>query len=82
MKFIMVMIICFGGNCQAIWENTFNWDTLDECVEASLPVKSYMMDIYPSSSGEIYCMSKEQFEDFYQDIESGAPITTLPKNPV
>ena len=40
-----------------------------------------MMDVYPTSSGEIYCMTKEEFDDFYQDIESNKQLT-LPKNPI
>ena len=81
MKFIMVIIICFGADCKALWENTFNYNTAEECIQASAPVKSYMMDVYPTSSGEIYCMTKEEFDDFYQDIESNKQLT-LPKNPI
>ncbi len=66
----MVIIICFGANCQAIWEKNY-YPSIEECITASAPVKQYMMDAYPNSSGEIHCMSEEKFQDFYQDLLNG-----------
>ena len=70
MKVIMVIIICFGANCQAIWEKNY-YPSIEECVTASAPVKIYMIDVYPDSAGEIHCMTEEIFEDYKQFLEEG-----------
>jgi len=70
MNVIMVIILCFGANCQAIWEKDY-YPSIEECVAESAPVKQYMMDVYPNSSGEIHCMTEGKFEDFYQDLLNG-----------
>ena len=79
MKIIMVIIICFGANCEAIWEKTY-YPSIEECVIQSKPVKDYMMDVYPNSSGEIHCMTEGEFEDYIQVLEEGGKpsIATIP----
>ena len=57
MKVIMVIIICFGANCQAIWEKDY-YSSIAVCITASAPVKGYMMDAYPESASEIHCMTE------------------------
>ena len=74
MKFIMVIIICFGMDCNAIWEQTWH-STMDNCLNASQTVKSFMMDKYPNSAGEIYCMSEPQFNEYYDYLENGGKPT-------
>jgi heterodisulfide reductase subunit A-like polyferredoxin len=70
MKFIMVIIICFGANCQALWEN-IPYDSETACLQNTKSVASYMQEAYPNSSGEIYCMTQMQFDKFYKDLEDG-----------
>ena len=66
----MVIILCFGANCQAIWEKNY-YPSIEECIIASAPVKVYMMDAYPESAGEIH------YVKFLE--EGGKPtITTIP----
>jgi len=79
MKVIMVIIICFGANCQAIWEKNY-YPSIEECVIASAPVKVYMIDLYPESAGEIHCMTEKIFEDYKQFLEEGGKpsIATIP----
>ena len=84
MKVIMVIILCFGASsgsldCQAIWEKTY-YPSIEECITASAPVKTYMMTAYPQSAGEIHCMTEELFEDYVQFLENGGKpsITTTP----
>ena len=79
MKVIMVIILCFGANCQAIWEKNY-YPSIEECVTASAPVKTYMMDVYPNSAGEIHCMTEGTFEDYIQFLEEGGKpsSTTIP----
>tara|TARA_B100000470_G_C19625158_1_gene317223 strand:- start:52 stop:297 length:246 start_codon:yes stop_codon:yes gene_type:complete len=78
MKVIMVIILCFGANCQAIWEKHY-YPSIEECITASAPVKIYMMDAYPESAGEIHCMTEGIFEDYVQFLENGGkPSITTP----
>ena len=48
---------------------------------ASQPVKNFMMNKYPSSAGEIYCMSEPEFNEYYDYLENGGKptIERLPK---
>jgi len=80
MKFIMVVIICFGMDCNAIWEQTW-YPTMDECLDASVTVKSFMINKYPASAGEIYCMTELQFNEYYNYLKNGGKPTmeTLPR---
>jgi hypothetical protein len=66
----MVIIICWGANCQAIWER-FYYPSVENCLAESTPVKEYMMKAYPDSSGEIYCMNQEEFENYYEYLQNG-----------
>jgi|TARA_Y100000590_G_scaffold175617_1_gene200668 heterodisulfide reductase subunit A-like polyferredoxin len=66
----MVIIICFGANCQALWEN-IPYDSETACLQNTKSVASYMQEAYPNSSGEIYCMTQMQFDKFYKDLEDG-----------
>ena len=79
MKVIMVIILCFGANCQAIWEKHY-YPSIEECVIQSKPVKDYMMDAYPASAGEIHCMTEGNFENYVKFLENGGKpsITTIP----
>ena len=81
MKVIMVIIICFGANCQAIWEKNY-YPSIEECVTESAPVKSYMMDVYPDSAGEIHCMTEKIFDNYVKFLEEGGkPELTTTPNP-
>ena len=84
MKFIMVIIICFGANCQALWEN-IPYDSETACLQNTKSVASYMQEAYPNSSGEIYCLTQMQFDKFYKDLEKGLNLnlqnTPLPDKP-
>ena len=78
MNVIMVIILCFGTNCQAIWEKSY-YPSIEECVTASAPVKTYMMDTYPNSAGEIHCMTEKNFDDYVKFLEEGGkPSLTIP----
>ena len=79
MNVIMVIILCFGANCQAIWEKNY-YPSIEECITASAPVKQYMMDVYPDSAGEIHCMTEKTFKDYIKFLEEGGKpeLTTNP----
>ena len=74
MKFIMVIIFCFGMDCNAIWEQSW-YPTMNNCLNASQTVKSFMMDKYPNSAGEIHCMTEPEFNEYYDFLENGGKPT-------
>jgi|MDSY01.1.fsa_nt_gb hypothetical protein len=69
MKFIMVMIICFGFDCQAVYDSEFEYQTYDECVAEAVGVTEYMQLIFPASSGEIHCWDRETFNIFEEQLK-------------
>ena len=70
----MVIIICFGANCQTIWDKQL-YSTVDDCLAASGPVKEYMMQVYPTSAGQIYCMNEEECANYYKKLQDGCKTT-------
>ena len=65
MKFILVVYMCMAGACESVFEQKL-YDTKALCEAAGEEVKVYAMEHFPQSSGEIYCMTEEQFKQ-YQD---------------
>lgn len=65
MKFILVVYMCLAGACESVYEQKL-YDTKVLCEAAGAEVKVYATQNFPQSSGEIYCMSEEQFKQ-YQD---------------
>jgi len=65
MKFILVVYMCLAGACESVYEQKL-YDTKALCEAAGEEVKVYAMQNFPQSSGEIYCLTEEQFEK-YQD---------------
>ena len=78
MKFLMVMIICFAEDaCQAVFDAT-EYQTYDQCMTQAVPVVNYMREVYTNSSGEIHCLSEQDFQ-FYKDFidNGGRPALCL-----
>ena len=74
MKFIMVVIICWTAEfCEGIWEQKF-YETKAECDAEAVTVKDYMMLSYPTTSGQIYCMSEKDFQQYYEQLQNGGSI--------
>ena len=78
MEFIMVVIICFGIDCQVIYEK-FDYETYDQCISEAYVVSEYMKLTFPASAGEVHCLDKAQFENFKQYLEKGGEPTIDPR---
>ena len=76
----MVIIICFSVNC-----STMNikdaYETYDSCTTASKGIADYMQDTFPTSSGEIYCMTEQEFEDYQDEYGKSQEIPKIVKSP-
>ncbi len=80
MKFIMVVIICFGVDCQAIFEPNA-YDSYDSCYEVAMQTSQFMQQMYPDSSGEVHCFSEQQFSEFQKMLEQGGKPTLTNPDP-
>jgi hypothetical protein len=80
MKFIMVVIICFGADCQAIFEQTF-YNTKEQCLQVAMETTAFMRDAYPTSSGEIHCFNEEEFKLYNQYLQNGGKPSLNPPQP-
>jgi len=61
MKWILVVMICWGMDCQTIYEQTL-YDTENECLEQAAVVTNYAQQTYPDTSGQIWCLTTEEFQ--------------------
>ena len=79
MKFIMVMIICFGGDCDAVFDPNSYFSDYNTCYDTALQTTQYMQQTYPESSGEIHCFDQDQMQIFEQWLKDGnSPTLTNP----
>ncbi len=81
MKFIMVIIICFGADCRAIFEK-FDYQTYDQCISEAIVVTEYMKQTFPTSSGQIHCWDESQFNEFKKGLENGMPVAPIRDKPM
>jgi hypothetical protein len=65
MKFIMVILICISGQCNNLYEEHL-YDTHAECSASGTSVKTYMMETYPDSEGEIWCLTTDEFQQYWE----------------
>ena len=68
MKFILVILICISGQCNNLYEEHL-YDSKAACEAEGAMAKQYMMETYPSSSGEIWCLTTDEFQQYYQYLE-------------
>lgn len=80
MKFVMVMIICFGAECDAVFDPNNYFDSHDTCYDTALHTTQYMQQMYPQSAGEIHCFDEQQFSEFQKMLEQGGKPMLIPDN--
>lgn len=71
MKFIMIMIICFGADCKALFDTAETFDSYESCYAVARETSLYMHQLYPQSAGEIHCFNKVQFKEFQKFLDDG-----------
>ena len=63
MKFLLVLYICMSGACESVYEKT-PYDTVEECHKASEQVTITAQEMFPMSSGQVWCLTEEEFDKF------------------
>ena len=71
MKFVMVMIICFGADCDAVFDPATYFESYDTCYATAMQTTQYMQQMCPQSSGEIHRYNEEQLLLFQEWIKDG-----------
>tara|TARA_A100001015_G_scaffold55741_1_gene61247 strand:+ start:764 stop:1018 length:255 start_codon:yes stop_codon:yes gene_type:complete len=74
MKFFLVVIICFGADCQAIFEEN-SYERYDICMETASSTAQFMKYTYPESHGQVDCLNENEFEKLQEKIKNGEPLT-------
>ena len=81
MKFIMVMIICFGTECEAVFDPNTYFESYSTCYNTALQTTEMMRQMYPQSSGEIHCWNEDQLTIFEEWLEDGnLPTLSAPQS--
>ena len=82
MKFFLVVVICFGVDCQAIFEENA-YERYDICMETAASTAQFMKHTYPESHGQVDCLTETEFEKLQEKIKNGEPlILPNPQRPV
>jgi len=81
MKFVMVMIICFGADCEAVFDPATYFESYDTCYATAIQTTQYMQQMFPQSSGEIHCYNEEQLLLFQEWIKDGNEPTLSNPDP-
>jgi len=68
MKFIMVILMCISGQCNNLYEERL-YDTKALCEAEGAVAKQYMIETYPESSGEIWCLTTDEFQEYWKYLE-------------
>jgi len=79
-SFVMVMIICFGAECEAVFDRETKFNDYNTCYSTALETTAYMREMYPQSAGEIHCYNNEQLAEFEESLKNGEkPTLTTPE---
>ncbi len=78
MKFFMVIIVCFGVDCQAIYEKTA-YDSHAACYEVAVETTKFMQQMYPDSSGEVHCLDEQQYSIYNEFLQNGGKPAIAPQ---
>lgn len=70
MKWIMIVMICWGANCQTMYEEAL-YDTEQKCLDQAQIVSEYAQKTYPNSEGKVYCLNEKDFGIWLNSIQSG-----------
>ena len=65
MKFFLVVMICWGSNCETVFEQTA-YDSYNECMVQAQIVMEYAQSEYPGSAGMVNCLNQQELDHLNQ----------------
>lgn len=69
MKWIMIVMICWGTECQTMYEQ-YLYEKESDCLTEAAIVSDYAQMTYPGTTGQIYCLNEDEFKIW---VDSQAP---------
>ena len=70
MNYFLVVIMCIGLDCSTAWNPT-PYESQFECeINAKQTVRE-LSTTFPDSDGEVYCLTKSEYNTWKKAIESG-----------
>ena len=63
MKFVLLVYMCIAGSCESVYEQKL-YDTRALCEQSASETKTYLMQKFPMSSGELWCLTEEEFKKY------------------
>ena len=52
-----------AGVCESVYEET-PYNNVEDCTQASEQVKETAQEMFPYSSGQVWCLSQDEFEKY------------------
>lgn len=65
MKFFLVVMICWGSNCETVFEHKA-YESYNECMVQAQIVMEYAQEQYPGSAGMVNCLDEQSLEKLNQ----------------
>ena len=70
MNYFLVVIICIGMDCSTAWNPT-PYESQFECEISAKDTVQELSTTFPDSDGEVYCLTKDEYNAWKQAIDSG-----------
>jgi len=74
----MVMIICFGADCDAVFDKKSTFESYDTCYSTAMQTANYMKNMFPQSAGEVHCWNEVEVKTFEKFLEEGGKPSINP----
>ena len=65
MKWILLVMICWGADCQTMYEE-YVYDKHEDCLTQASIVSDYAQMTYPGSTGKVYCLTQPEFDKWIE----------------
>ena len=70
MNYFLVVVMCMVGECQSFWQD-MTYVSKTECQASAGQVVEYLSGQFPTSDGEVYCLTEAEFTDWKKDMDNG-----------
>jgi hypothetical protein len=80
MNYFLVVVMCMVGECQSFWQD-MTYVSKTECQASAGQVVEYLSGQFPTSDGEVYCLTEAEFVDWKKDMDSGIQPELRPDHP-
>ena len=61
--------MCLAGACESVYEQV-PYDTVEECQKASQEVSIVAQEMFPMSTGQVWCLTEQEFAKYISELKS------------